>query len=324
MVLTIGRRRFANLVGASLIAGPLSACARPAADLPEPVAPGSFTEAVGTIRGAIARDAADPALLPAGLSRLYEHGRPVRQAVVLLHGFTNCPQQFHELARAYHARGCNVYVPRIPHHGLTDRLTHDLEKLTVAELQLFAAETFALARNLGTSVSVLGISLGGTLALWLAQTQPVDLSVPIAPFLIPLPNPQFLGGPALRLLRTVPSMYWWWDIRVKERCKPDYAYPGYPTHALAEMIFFGDAISAAAAKAAPQARRCVIVLNERDDAVDNRVTRGLLATWTQHGARYREVLSGVAEKRHDIVDPTTFPAARSLVYPKLEALVLAG
>ena len=319
----IDRRRFASLAGGSLIAGPLSACARSGGNISARVAPRSFAETVTTIREAIARDAADPAILPGGRSRLYDHGRPVRQAIVLLHGFTNCPQQFDELARAYHARGCNVYVPRIPHHGLKDRLTHDLEQLTVAELQRFAAETFARARTLGTAVAVLGISLGGTLALWLAQTQPIDLAVPIAPFLIPLPNPQFLGGPALRLLRTVPSMYWWWDIRVKERCKPDYAYPGYPTHALAEMIFFGDAIAAAAAKTAPQAHRCVIVLNERDDAVDNRVTRALLATWTQHGARYRQVLSGVAEKRHDIIDPTTFPPARSLVYPRLEALVLA-
>ena len=38
--------------------------------------------------------------------------------------------------------------------------------------------------------------------------------------------------------------------------------------------------------------------------------------------RYRElVLDGIG-RRHDVIDPTTFPQGRTLVYPKLEALVL--
>ena len=320
----IGRRDFATLLGGSLLAPALSACARTTvADEPITEAPASFAQTVRTIRSAIARDAADPTVLTAGLSRLYEHGRPAQHAVVLFHGFTNCPQQFDELARAYYDRGCNVYVPRIPHHGLRDRLTRDLANVTVEELVRFADDTYALARGLGTSVAALGLSLGGALALWLAKTQPIDLAVPIAPFLLPLPDPQFVGAPALRLLRSIPSMYWWWDIRIKEHTKPDYAYPGYPTHAIAELVFLGDAIRAGSARAKPRGRGCVVVLNELDNAVDNRVTRALLADWNRNGAGYRElVLTGIPPRRHDVIDPTTFPAARVLVYPKLEALVL--
>jgi carboxylesterase len=318
------RRDFTTLLGGSLLASPLAACAPAATEPPPPVeAARPFAESVRAIRAAIARDAADPAILPAGVPRLYEHGAPVQHAVVLYHGFTNCPQQFDELARDYHARGCNVFVPRIPHHGLKDRLTRDLANVTVSELQGFAAETFGLARGLGTTVSVLGLSLGGALALWLAKTQPVDLAVPIAPLLLPLPDPQFIGAPALRLLRTIPSMYWWWDIRLKEHTLPVYAYPGYPTHALAELVYLGDAIRAAS-PAKPRARHCTIVLNELDNAVDNHVTRALLAAWNAQGAGYGElVLAAIPPKRHDVIDPTTFPAARTLVYPKLEALVLA-
>ena len=320
----IARRDFSTLLGASLLGGALPACATPPQAPPPVEARRPFANSAAAIRAAIARDAADPAILPAALSRFYEHGKAVQHAVVLFHGFTNCPQQFDELARAYHARGCNVYVPRIPHHGLKDRLTRDLTNLTVSELQGFAAETFGLARGLGTSVTALGLSLGGSLALWLAQTQPLDLAVPVAPLLVPLPDPQFVGAPALRLLRNIPNMYWWWDIRLKERCKPDYAYPGYPTHALAELIFFGDAIRAAAAASKPRGRRCTFVLNNLDNAVDNHITRALLAAWNQHGAKYGElVLAAIPPKRHDVIDPTTFPAARTLVYPKLEELVLA-
>ena len=320
----IDRRGFTTLLGASLLTPTLSACARTAVEEPRPAAaPVPFADTVRTIRAAIARDAADPRVLPAGLSRLYEHGRPVEHAVVLYHGFTNCPQQFDELAQRFHARGCNVFVPRIPHHGLKDRLTHDLDNLTVRELQRFAEETFTLARGLGSSVAALGLSLGGSLVLWLAKTQPIDLAIPIAPFLLPLPDPQFVGAPALRLLRSVPSMYWWWDIRIKARSKPDYAYPGYTTHAIAELVFLGDAIRAGASTQKPPGRHCVFVLNELDNAVDNRVTRSLLAAWNHNAAGYREVvLAGIPPRRHDVIDPTTFPPGRTLVYPVLESLVL--
>src|SRR5665213_2133864 len=99
------RRDFTTLLGGSLLASPLAACAPAATEPPPPVeAARPFAESVRAIRAAIARDAADPAILPAGVPRLYEHGAPVQHAVVLYHGFTNCPQQFDELARDYHAR----------------------------------------------------------------------------------------------------------------------------------------------------------------------------------------------------------------------------
>jgi len=297
--------------------------------MPPPARKPSYGEAVRTIRASIARDAADPAILPAALPRLYEHGKPVQHAVLLLHGFTNNPQQFDELARAYHARGCNVYVPRIIGHGLRDRLTRALTDLSASELEAFSNDAFGLTRGLGTEVSAVGLSLGGSMVMWLAQAQPVDLAVAIAPFLMPsVPNgppiPSFIGEPAAHILHALPSMYWWWDYRVKERCKPDYAYPGYPTHALAELIFLGDAIAAQARGRKPRARDCVLLLNEEDHAVVNAVSRNVLRLWNRHGAGYREIrLTGVG-RQHDVIDPTTFPQGRKLVYPKLVALVLDG
>ena len=325
----IGRGDFTALAAGSLIASVLPGCGTSTDTRTAPAERTlSFRESTHTIRSIIARDAADPAILPAALPRLYEHGKPVRHAVVLFHGFTNCPQQFDELARLYHARGCNVYVPRIPRHGFKDRLTRALTDLSTAEIEACANDAFRVARGLGTEVSAVGLSLGASMVLWLAQTQPIDLAIPIAPFLMPAappdgkPIPSFAGEPAMRLLHALPNMYWWWDLNVKERCKPDYAYPGYPTHALAELVFFGDAITGAAMRRKPRGRRCVLVLNDRDNAVVNDVSRNVLAHWNAHGAGYRELVLTGAGPRHDVIDPTTFPQGRTLVYPKLEALVL--
>ncbi len=242
---------------------------------------------------------------------------------MLFHGFTSCPQQFDELARRFHAAGCNAYVPRIPRHGLRDRLTRNLAQLTVAELQASANEAYELACGLGARVSVLGISLGGSMAAWLAQTAPLDLAIPVAPFLMPILLPEAIGLPVMRLFDALPDLYVFWDPRVREKCLPDYAYPGFPTHALTQCIFLGDAVIERAAKAKPLARRCTLVTNANESAVNNGVARSLMGTWRRGGGDYSElVLEGLGPPRHDIIDPTTFPQARALVYPKLEALVL--
>jgi Serine aminopeptidase, S33 len=316
------RREFNALFGAAAVAAALPGCSSTydaVGTLPR--APASYDAAVRAIRQLVARDASDAAILPAALPRLYVHDKAVQRAVVLFHGFTNCPQQFDELARRFHARGCNVYVPRIPHHGLKDRLTRDLANVTVDELADFATSAFELTRPLGTTVSALGLSLGGTMVQWLAQTQPIDLAVPIAPFLIPYPLPPAIGQPAMRLLATLPGMYFWWDVRLKERCLPHYAYPGYPTHALARLVLFGDVVFAAAERTKPAARRCVVVLSDRDNGIDNGSARHMTALWNAHGAGYTELLLTGLGPRHDIIDPTTYPNGRIAVYPKLEALV---
>jgi alpha-beta hydrolase superfamily lysophospholipase len=285
----------------------------------------AFVQARDAIRAVIAHDAADPTLEAVALPRLYEHGEPVEHALVLFHGFTNCPQQCDELARHFHALGCNVYVPRIPGHGRKDRLTRELARMTTADVQAAARAAYRLTAGLGRRVSGSGISLGASLVLWLAQTEPIDVAIPVAPFLMPLGIPRVLGTLVMRLLDVLPDMYWWWDPRVKEQCRPRYAYPGFPTHALAECAFLCRALFEAGRRSAPLARRCVLVTNHGESAVNNGVARSLLALWQRGAGTCRElVLYGLGPPRHDIFDPSTYPDARTKVYPELEALVFDG
>jgi pimeloyl-ACP methyl ester carboxylesterase len=320
----MNRRKFVVAVGASAVGGGIAGCSKresPQA-LPAPPAPLTYAASVRAIRAVIAEDAADATLERDALPRLYDHGAPVENAVILFHGFTNCPQQFDLLARRFHARGCNVYVPRLPRHGLKDRLTTTLADLTIPELARCTLDAFASARGLGRRVSSVGLSLGGSMSLWLAQAMPIDLAVAVAPFLMPIHISRGVGTLAMHVLYTIPNMYWWWDPRVKQNCLPVYAYPGFPTHGLAEVTFFGDKIFAYAQNK-PLGKDCILVTNANESAVNNAVPRDLLAQWNANGANYSEVvLTGLGAPRHDIIDPTTFPQGEKLVYPRLEAMVL--
>ena len=310
------RTTFVALAAAAAVGGPPRVAANAGTS-----GASSFAESVAAIEAIIARDRSDPLLAETSLPRFYHHGGPVRDAVVLYHGFTNCPQQFDELARALHARGCNVYVPRIPFHGYRDRLTRALSELSTARLADASTASYQLARDLGSRVSAIGLSLGGSMALYLAQTQPIDHAIPIAPFLMPIGFPGWLGMPVMSAIARLPDFYMWWDPRVKQNCLPAYAYPGFPTHALAACIFFGNGI--VQSRTAPLGRRCTLVTNAHESAVNNAVADGLLATWKAHGAAYDGVvLDDLGAPRHDIIDPTTFPEARTLVYPRLESIVL--
>jgi carboxylesterase len=324
----MNRRTFAAGLASSLMGGALVGCrgangAPTAAPSQQP--PASYAAALQRALDIIGRDAANPAVERQGLPRVYVHGKAVEHAVILFHGFTNCPEQFDELARQYYERGCNVFVPRLPRHGLSDRLTNDLANLTIAELVECADEAYWLGRGLGRSVSAVGLSLGGAMAMWLAQTRPIDLAVPVSPFFSPIGYSEFEGTLIAHALYTIPSMYWWWDPRIKERCLPLYAYPGYPTHGLSEIIFFAANVLALAATEKPQARACTLIVNSGDNAVNNSVQQGLIAQWNRGGANYGTyVFSNLGPPRHDIIDPTTYPQGRTLVYPTLERLVLGS
>ena len=282
----------------------------------------SFAEAIAAIEALVASDRADPLIQSVALPRLYHHGKETARAVVLYHGFTGCPQGFDELARRFYERGCNVYVPRLPFHGYRDRLTRALEHLTCTLLQILTIESYQLTRGLGRHVTALGGSLGGSMTLYLAQTQQIDHAVSVSPFFMPIGFPVWLGLPVMTALALLPDHY----IRSNPRIVPAYAYLGFPSHALAECVFFGNIVlQASKSKTPPIAPHCTLVTNRTENAVNNNVAFQVLEGWKSSGARYdRVVLSDLGPPRHDIIDPTTFPQSRTLVYPKLEEIVLGA
>jgi carboxylesterase len=94
--------------------------------------------------------------------------------VLLLHGFTGSPDSMRPIAEALHAATFSVELPLLPGHGTT------LEDLQATRFEDWSAAAAASYRELASSterVSVMGLSMGGTLALLLAATYPAIASV---------------------------------------------------------------------------------------------------------------------------------------------------
>ncbi|MGD0472264.1 MAG: alpha/beta fold hydrolase [Candidatus Velthaea sp.] len=284
-------------------------------------APHIFTAGVAAIEALAAADGADAAIDPRCVPYVLHHGAATERAIVLFHGFTNCPRQFSALAQQFFERGFNVYVPRLPRHGLRDKLTTELAGLTADELIACANEAVALAAPLAASISVLGLSAGATLAAWLAQTQAVDRAVVIAPFFSVVRVPAGLEPVFAGALEFVPNLELWWDPRVKQNAEPKHAYPRFSTHALAQCLQLGETVRGLAKSAAPRAARSILVLNAKDPAIDNAAAQEVCELWRSHGAPTQTYTFENLDVRHDIIEPVTFPAAGELVYPILLQLV---
>ena len=148
--------------------------------------------------------------------RLVDQGRRAERAIVLVHGFTNCPKMYEPLAAELAKTGANILIPRLPRHGLADRLTDDLRHLSAAELAATSSEVLELAAGLGEKVTVAGLSLGGI---------PGRLAGPVPPrrrsgggisplFSIPI-VPEWFSDLLGFVADSVPNFYLWWDWKGK-------------------------------------------------------------------------------------------------------------
>jgi len=257
-------------------------------------------------------------ILPEAKTALLEHGARTPLAVVLLHGYTNNPAQYAELAPLIFARGANVFVPRMPEHGDRDRMTTRIAGLTATQLLASVAAALDAAAGLGERVAVLGISMGGVLAAHAAQFRAVDLAVPVAPSFALLELPYPASKLAARVLGVLPNMFLWWDPRDRAHHRPATAYPRYSTRALAETLAVADDVRAASRRQAPRAGRIATVVNRSDPAVNNEVTEAIAHEWEgwlPGGVDVIE-LRGLPVN-HDIVDPQNPLARTGLVYPRL-------
>ena len=284
---------------------------------------GSYEATLARTHRLLAADG--PETDPRCRSRVIDHGRRTKVAVVLLHGYTNCPQQWERIARAYAAQGVSVVVPRLPGHGEADRLTRALSGLTPEALAATANQALDIAAGLGEQVHVVGASAGGTLAAWLASNRDeVERLTLIAPLAVPKPLPEVAVWPVARAARLAPDAHVWWDGQQRERlATPPYAYPRFSTRGLGAFLEIGRATRATDPARVARLGRLTLVLNENDAAVSNPGARRTAEVFSRAAnERVDKVFPAAAGYRHDLIDPEGENAARiSEIYDVLGPLL---
>ena len=287
---------------------------------PRPVR--NYAEAVDSIASFARADG--PAIAPACRSTLYTHGRRTAQVVLVFHGLTNCPAQFDSLARAAYARGANVFVPRLPRHGFADKMTDELGKSDARELIAFTDRACDVAAGLGDTVTVVGLSVGGTLAAWAAQERTdVDRAVLIAPMIGVAKAPGAFTPVVTRLTSLLPNLFVWWYDKEKEALRgPQHVYPRFASRAVAATLLVGGETMQQARRQAPCVHEAAFVTIEGDPAVDNAAVATLAGLWDRAHVRVtRAQFDKALGLNHDIVDPEQVGAQPAVTYPLLERLI---
>jgi carboxylesterase len=280
-----------------------------------------YREAMKIVDGL--QDLDGPNVNPVCHTRLYSHGMRTERALVLLHGFTSCPQQFDLIGRMFHAQGWNVLVPRYPRHGYKDRLNTSIAELRAEHLIALANRSADAAHGLGVRVTVAGMSLGGSLAGYLAQNhEHVERAVLIAPMFGLRWIPGLLQHRLGSVAYAMPNFFIWWDRSLKDRLPPDYGYPRFSTHAYASLFHIAHDISGAAQTSAPKAREIAVLTNAGEPGLENRFTYRLVEAWRAHGAEVSmHEFPMTYRLPHDLIDPSHPAQNTELVYPVVARLI---
>jgi pimeloyl-ACP methyl ester carboxylesterase len=266
-----------------------------------------------------AKEEAEGKLNPVCCSKVLTQGRKTERVIILMHGMTNCPQQFVELAPKFFEQGYNVLIPRMPHNGLADPDTDDLRYLKSTELRDCCNTMVDIARGLGEHITFLGLSVGGLMAAWVAQYRDdVDKAVIIAPSFTIGPNLGVgISKIIMRLFLILPNIM---TQRLRPfKDGPDHNYLGFATRGLGEMMRFGFSIYDTSKNSCAAAQSVLVITNAADAAVNNKIPLEIAKNWQANGLKQLEKYEFDAKYKliHDIIDPGQKQQNIAVSYPIL-------
>jgi hypothetical protein len=284
----------------------------------------SYDEAMAHFDELIAEERARGDIDEICLPYVLTHGQRTERSIILFHGLTACPFQYHEMAQLFYDEGYNVYVPRLPRHGYLDRTSNALADLTAEELAAMMDSTADLAAGLGEEVTMAGLSLGGNVAAMGGQLRSdLRLAAPMSPAFGFRFVPDLLTPALTRLILGLsPDIYIWWDPINRENFQAESGYPGFSLRALGEIYRLGLGVRALAAELPPAAQAQLVISNWGDPAVSLGAIDALTAAWERSGgdvASYRFAL--LPWLPHDFISTDAVGAKTDVTYPKLMELL---
>lgn len=255
--------------------------------------------------------------------QFFTHGKKTSRAVLLIHGYTSCPQQFRKLGEQLHDSGSNVLIAPLPRHGFADRMTEEHSKLRAEELAAYADKVADIAAGLGKETVMMGLSTGGLAAAWAAEHRhDIALAVVISPAFGFRKIPTVLTAAAMNIFSVLPDKYTWWNPELQAQASPAYAYPRYSRRTLTQILRLGFAVQRDIERGRTGAKKIVVVFNHHDDQINNKLTQKIVERWQAGNANITtydfDDSLGLA---HDFIDPNHPDQKIALVYPKLLELV---
>jgi hypothetical protein len=257
-----------------------------------------------------------------GASRLLHHGQKTDRAFVLLHGLTNCPEQFVPFAKILHAAGHNVVIPRARLAGYSDRLNGEQGLQTAQDLLDQASIGLDIAAGLGNRTTLVGLSGSAVAAAWMAQNRDgiEDVAI-LSPFFgaygLPTPAVDAAGAIFSRL----PNFYVWWDPDKKDSLPgPPHAYPRFGTLCMADSVQLSRNVRSHLESSPPRSQRVLFITTANDVAADNSLTDSISKTLAARKGPAEILIYEFPPEAgipHDMIDPAQPGANTPLVYPKL-------
>lgn len=152
------------------------------------------------------------------------------KGVLLVQGFTSTPDSFRYIGGRFKDAGWHVECQRLPGHCT---VWQDILKVTWQDW--LAAEEDALAKleARAKNVFVMGLSLGGLLALRLAQTHPEVKAASVINHMLFTGNPLEPFVPVLKfIVRSTPAI----ASDIKDPAEKEIAYSRTPTRGVGEIL----------------------------------------------------------------------------------------
>ena len=154
-----------------------------------------------------------------------------RTGILLIHGFTGCVAHMRPLGEAMHGKGFTVKGVNLPGHATTEE---DMAQTGWREWLGAAREAAAELRKTCDTVIVCGLSMGGVIALLLAEEGAADACIALSTPMSTLQSMMDLAG-VFALIQ--PRMAWRNREQRHEKLNKeyDYGYSGFPTRKASDL-----------------------------------------------------------------------------------------
>ncbi len=193
-----------------------------------------------------------------------------RRGALVLHGFTGSPHSVRGLAVSLADAGFTVEMPLLPGHGtaVEDMLPTRWEDWSAA-----AEQSYADLASRCDAVAVAGLSMGGMLALWLAERHPEIAALAVVNPLVSPPDATLVAA-VEELLATGETVAPGIGSDIAKEGVDELAYPGLPVEAALSLFAAATEVEAdLAAVACP-----VLCFTSTQDHVVDPVSSEILAS----------------------------------------------